>query len=88
MSMAASGIHPKQVNELNSIADYYEPLIEFLKSLPQDERVILVGHSYGGTCISMAMEFFPKKIAVSVFVTAFMHSPDLCFLTILQEVLN
>ncbi|KAK2372743.1 salicylic acid-binding protein [Trifolium repens] len=85
LDMAASGIHPKQVNELNSIADYYEPLIEFVKSLPQDERVILVAHSFGGTCISMAMELFPKKIAVAVFVTAFMHSPDLCFLNILQE---
>jgi alpha-beta hydrolase superfamily lysophospholipase len=88
LDMAASGINPKQVHELNSLADYYEPLIEFLKSLPQEERIILVGHSYGGTCISMAMEFFPKKIAVSVFVTAFMHSPDLSFLTILQEVLT
>ncbi|CAJ2646261.1 unnamed protein product [Trifolium pratense] len=38
LDMAASGIHPKQVHQLNSLADYYEPLIEFLKSLPQEER--------------------------------------------------
>ncbi|KAL5099329.1 hypothetical protein RYX36_003656 [Vicia faba] len=85
LDMAASGVHPKQVHEIDSIADYYEPLIEFLRSLPQDERVILVGHSFGGICISMAMEFFPKKIAVAVFVAAIMPSPDLCFLTIRQE---
>ncbi|AES94788.1 putative 3-oxolaurate decarboxylase [Medicago truncatula] len=85
LDMAASGIHPKQVHELDSVTDYYEPLIEFLRSLPQDQRVILVGHSLGGMCISVAMELFPKKIAAAVFVTAFMPSPDLSFLTLLQE---
>lgn len=86
LDMAASGIHPKQVHELNSITDYYEPLMEFLRSLPQEERVILVGHSLGGICISMAMEFFPNKIAAAVFVTAFMPSPQLSFVTLFQEV--
>ncbi|CAL5187936.1 unnamed protein product [Lathyrus oleraceus] len=86
LDMAASGIHPKQVHELDSIEDYYEPLVEFVRSLPEEERVILVGHSFGGICISMAMELFPKKIAVAVFVAAIMPSPDLCFMTIRQEV--
>lgn len=85
LDMAASGIHPKQVHELDSVTDYYEPLIEFLRSLPQDQRVILVGHSLGGMCISVAMELFPKKIAAAVFVTAFMPSPDLSYLSLLQE---
>ncbi|CAK8539785.1 unnamed protein product [Lathyrus sativus] len=85
LDMAASGIHPKQVHELDSIEDYYEPLVEFLRSLPQEERIILVGHSLGGICISMAMELFPKKIAAAVFVAAFMPSPDLRSLTLLQE---
>ncbi|KAI5439187.1 hypothetical protein KIW84_024825 [Lathyrus oleraceus] len=85
LDMAASGIHPKQVHELDSIEDYYEPLVEFVRSLPEEERVILVGHSFGGICISMAMELFPKKIAVAVFVAAIMPSPDLCFMTIRQE---
>jgi pimeloyl-ACP methyl ester carboxylesterase len=88
LDMAASGIHPKQVHELDSVTDYYEPLIEFLRSLPQEQRVILVGHSLGGMCISVAMELFPNKIAAAVFVAAFMPSPDLSFLTLLQEVLN
>ncbi|CAL5187934.1 unnamed protein product [Lathyrus oleraceus] len=85
LDMAASGIHPKQVHELDSIEDYYEPLVEFVRSLPEEERVILVGHSFGGICISMAMELFPKKIAAAVFVTAIMPSPDLCFTTLRQE---
>ncbi|WP_206668875.1 hypothetical protein, partial [Escherichia coli] len=39
----------------------------------------------GGVCISVAMEMFPEKIAVAVFVTAFMRVPDLSFVTLLQE---
>ncbi|XP_058756492.1 methyl jasmonate esterase 1-like isoform X2 [Vicia villosa] len=88
LDMAASGIHPKQVHELDSITDYYEPLIEFVRSLPQDERVILVGHSSGGIGISMAMELFPKKIAVAVFVASIVPSPDLGFVTINKEDLS
>lgn len=70
LDLAASGIHPKQVDEVGSVADYYEPLIQLVRSLPQEERIILVGHSFGGICTSMAMEFFPNKIAVSVFVAS------------------
>ncbi|XP_031492473.1 putative methylesterase 11, chloroplastic isoform X2 [Nymphaea colorata] len=35
-------------------------------------KVILVGHDFGGTCISYAMEAFPCKIAKAVFVSAAM----------------
>ncbi|KAE9596636.1 putative carboxylesterase [Lupinus albus] len=86
LDMAASGIHAKRVQELNSIKQYFEPLIEFLASLPQEERVILVGHSFGGVCISVAMEMFPNKIAAAVFVTAFMPAHNLSFVNLLHEV--
>ncbi|KAF1874804.1 hypothetical protein Lal_00007419 [Lupinus albus] len=85
LDMAASGIHAKRVQELNSIKQYFEPLIEFLASLPQEERVILVGHSFGGVCISVAMEMFPNKIAAAVFVTAFMPAHNLSFVNLLHE---
>ncbi|KAK7848802.1 salicylic acid-binding protein 2 [Quercus suber] len=64
LDLAASGIHPKQARELRSLSDYLEPLMEFMASLPADERVILVGHSFGGACISVAMEKFPEKVSV------------------------
>lgn len=35
-------------------------------------QVILVGHDFGGTCISYAMEMFPSKVAKAVFVCAAM----------------
>ncbi|KAK6128894.1 hypothetical protein DH2020_037362 [Rehmannia glutinosa] len=77
LDMAAAGANPKRLEELDSISDYCEPLMEFMMGLPSDERVVLVGHSMGGICISLAMEKFPEKIALAVFVTAFMPGPDL-----------
>nr|ABY59789.1 methyl jasmonate esterase [Nicotiana attenuata] len=85
LDMAASGIHPKRTEELNSMAEYNEPLIEFLANLPQEERVVLVGHSMGGINISLAMEMFPQKICVAVFVTAFMPGPNLDIVAISQQ---
>lgn len=59
-----------------------------MAALPPDERVILVGHSLGGLAVSQAMERFPSKISVAVFVTALMPGPNLNISTLQQEVLN
>ena len=87
LDMAASGIHPKQVHEVQSMSDYFEPLMEFMASLPSEERVILVGHSKGGLCISAAIERFPDKVSVGVFAAAFMPGPNLTSETLSQQVL-
>ncbi|XP_065623259.1 methyl jasmonate esterase 1 [Quercus suber] len=85
LDLAASGIHPTQAHELRSLSDYLEPLMEFMASLPADERVILVGHSFGGACISVAMEKFPEKVSVAVYATALMFGPDLNFYAVYDE---
>ncbi|XVF17753.1 hypothetical protein REPUB_Repub10bG0150800 [Reevesia pubescens] len=85
LDLAASGVHPKQVNELHSISDYSEPLMEFMASLTTKERVILVGHSMGGVTISIAMERFPEKVSVAVFAPATMPGPDLSIISLHQE---
>ncbi|KAJ4848701.1 hypothetical protein Tsubulata_034131 [Turnera subulata] len=87
MDLGASGVNPKQVQDLHSISDYFEPLMEFMKSLGEDERVILVGHSMGGVGISFAMERFPEKVAAAVFPTGSMPGPDLSYTTMREEVL-
>ncbi|XP_021809462.1 methylesterase 3-like [Prunus avium] len=86
LDLAASGDNPKQINQVHCLADYVEPLIEFMESLPPEDRVILVGHSMGGACISIAMERFPEKISVAVFVSALMPGPTLSYLTTGKEV--
>ncbi|KAK4477434.1 hypothetical protein RD792_016655 [Penstemon davidsonii] len=85
LDMAACGIHPKRVEEIDSFSDYCEPLIEFMEALPLDEKVVLVGHSMGGLCISIAMEMFPQKIAVAIFIAAFMPSPHVDVHAIFEE---
>ena len=86
LDLAAAGANRKRLDELNSISDYYEPLIEFMTSLVTGEKVILVAHSLGGVSVSVAMERFPQKISVGVFVAALMPGPDLNLPTVLQEV--
>ncbi|KAK2991463.1 hypothetical protein RJ640_016498 [Escallonia rubra] len=85
LDLAASGINPKQVHDVPLISDYFQPLKDFMASLPSQERVILVGHSFGGLAISSAMENFSKKIYVAVFVTALMPGPTLNISTLNQE---
>ncbi|KAI3954812.1 hypothetical protein MKW92_032322 [Papaver armeniacum] len=77
LDMAGAGINPKQVKDVQSFSDYVQPLMDFMehslpscKSIKQEEKVILVGHSMGGLVISKAMETFPEKISVAVFLTA------------------
>ena len=88
LDLAASGVEPLQANDLHSISDYFKPLRDFMEALPRHERVILVGHSFGGLAISQAMEQFPSKISLAVFVGASMPGPNLNISTVQQEVLS
>ncbi|XP_020590529.1 protein TONSOKU-like isoform X2 [Phalaenopsis equestris] len=72
INLAGSVTHSVDANNITSLSEYLNPLITFLKKLGGIEKVILVGHDFGGTCISYAMEAFPAKIAKSVFLAAFM----------------
>ncbi|KAJ1436524.1 Alpha/Beta hydrolase fold [Sesbania bispinosa] len=46
-----------------------------MATIPPNEKVILVGHSLGGLNIALAMDNFPERVAVGVFLTAFV--PDI-----------
>lgn len=87
LDLAASGINPKQLHQLRTFADYTYPLLEFMASIPLHEKVILVGHSFGGMSLALAMEKFPEKILVAVFLTAFMpdtvHPPSYVLETVM-----
>ncbi|XP_055815785.1 methyl jasmonate esterase 1-like [Solanum dulcamara] len=85
LDLGASGINPKQAIEIPHLSDYFSPLTKFMASLPANEKVVLVGHSLGGLAISKAMESFPEKIPVAVFVTALMPGPNLNATTLFTE---
>ncbi|KAI3452071.1 hypothetical protein Pfo_008736 [Paulownia fortunei] len=74
LDLAASGIDLRSLQELRTLADYTQPLLELMASIPPQEKVVLVGHSLGGLNLGLTMDMYPKKISVAVFLTAFM--PD------------
>ncbi|KAJ7949705.1 Methyl esterase [Quillaja saponaria] len=70
--LKGSGIDLTDTNSIATLVEYTKPLINYLEKLPEDEKVILVGHSTGGACISYALEHFPQKIAKAIFLCATM----------------
>ncbi|URE04330.1 Esterase [Musa troglodytarum] len=61
LDLTGSGIDQTDINSITSLEDYARPLITYLQSLPDDEKVILVGHSCGGAIVSYALERYPRK---------------------------
>nr|CAB3489741.1 unnamed protein product [Digitaria exilis] len=74
LDLAASGIDARQLREVPTFRDYTAPLLDALRSLPDGEKAILVGHSLGGLNVALAAEEFPDKVAAAVFLCAYM--PD------------
>ena len=72
--LLASGTNTKVIQQVHTLYDYIMPLLEFMATLLLEEKVVLVGHSFGGMSISLAMEKFPEKISLAVFLSATM--PD------------
>lgn len=74
LDLMGSGIDLTDTNCVATLAEYSKPLIDYLQELSEDEKVILVGHSSGGACISYALEHFPQKISKAIFICATMVS--------------
>ncbi|XP_020239382.1 salicylic acid-binding protein 2 [Cajanus cajan] len=74
IDLAASGTNVKKIEDVETFSEYSGPLLQLLATLSQNDKVVLVGHSLGGLNIALAMDRFPEKVAVGVFVTAIM--PD------------
>ncbi|KAJ9173176.1 hypothetical protein P3X46_016339 [Hevea brasiliensis] len=72
VDLTGSGIHSFDTNGITSLSQYVKPLTNFLEKLSDGEKVILVGHDFGGACISYAMELFPHKTSKAIFVAAAM----------------
>ncbi|KAL3529958.1 hypothetical protein ACH5RR_009280 [Cinchona calisaya] len=79
IDLAYSGRNEIPLITVRTIDGYHKPLFTYLECLSPQDKVILVGHSYGGYAISSAMERFPAKLTGAVFVSAFMVGPNLTF---------
>ncbi|KAI4382920.1 hypothetical protein MLD38_008814 [Melastoma candidum] len=78
VDLKSAGIDPSSPDRLSSFDDYNSPLMDALSALPDDERVVLVGHSAGGLSVTRASGVLPGKIKVAVYVAATMLRNGFC----------
>ncbi|KAA8539713.1 hypothetical protein F0562_026405 [Nyssa sinensis] len=72
LDLKSAGIDPSDANTILSFEDYNKPLMDFMSALPDNEQVILVGHSAGGLSVTEATHKFAKKISLAIYVAATM----------------
>ncbi|KAF4368181.1 hypothetical protein F8388_022814 [Cannabis sativa] len=72
VDLNGSGVQSSDSNSITSLAQYVKPLTNILEKLEDGKKVVLVGHDFGGACISYAMELFSSKVAKSIFIAATM----------------
>lgn len=72
--LAASGADARRLrdDDAPTFDDYSRPLLDAVRALPDGERAVLVGHSFGGMSVALAAETFPDKVAAAVFLAACM----------------
>ncbi|KAG5224477.1 hydrolase family protein [Salix suchowensis] len=72
IDLRGAGIDPADADSVHSFDDYNKPLMDFMSSLPDNEKVILVGHSAGGLSVTQATHRFSGKIRLAVYLAATM----------------
>lgn len=72
LDLKSSGIDPTEADSVITFDDYNQPLDLFMDSLPEDEKVVLVGHSAGGLSVTWATHKYPNKVQGCVYVAATM----------------
>lgn len=70
LDLASNGNNKIVADNVTDVAQFVQPLTDFLSNYAG--KVILVGHSLGGSAISYAMEAYPDKIEKAVFLAALM----------------
>ncbi|MED6186384.1 Methylesterase 17 [Stylosanthes scabra] len=72
IDLKSAGIDQSDADSVLTFDDYNKPLMDFMSSLPDNEQVILVGHSAGGLSVTQACHKFANKIRLAVYVAATM----------------
>ncbi|TVU36793.1 hypothetical protein EJB05_18740, partial [Eragrostis curvula] len=85
LDMAACGAGPGRAEEVASFEEYSRPLIDAVDALPPGQKPVLVGHSFGGLSLALAMERYPDKVAVAVFVSAAMPAAGKPMMQVLEQ---
>ncbi|KAL8154361.1 hypothetical protein V2J09_012121 [Rumex salicifolius] len=83
LDLKSCGTDPTHPSAIDTFDQYNQPLHDFMASLPEDHKVILVGHSAGGSQESNPTCF--KKIFVPEFIPPISSSEDFALMKILSR---
>uniref|UniRef100_J3NAV0 AB hydrolase-1 domain-containing protein n=1 Tax=Oryza brachyantha TaxID=4533 RepID=J3NAV0_ORYBR len=72
IDLAGGGVDPTDPNSVRSFEHYDKPLLDLISTMPEGEKVILVGHGAGGLSLIHAMHQFIDRIRQAIFVAATM----------------
>ncbi|KAH7855470.1 hypothetical protein Vadar_025244 [Vaccinium darrowii] len=72
VDLKGAGIDRSDAKDIHTFDEYNQPLIDLISSLPDDEKVILVGCSAGGLNVTDATYKFGKKISLAIYLGATM----------------
>ncbi|KAJ4834393.1 hypothetical protein Tsubulata_007335 [Turnera subulata] len=72
LDLKGCGIDRADPNTIASFDEYNAPLVDFFSNLPENEKVVLVGHSAGGLSLTDVTYRFPSKIHLAIYVAATM----------------
>jgi pimeloyl-ACP methyl ester carboxylesterase len=86
LDMTACGASAACIEEVRSFEEYSRPLLDAVAALTPGEKAVLVGHSFGGQSLALAMERYPDKVAVAVFVSAAMPAAGKPMAFVLEQV--
>ncbi|RLN24543.1 hypothetical protein C2845_PM07G33980 [Panicum miliaceum] len=70
LDLPRCGASAVRAEEVRSFEEYSRPLLRAVAAAPPGEKVVLVGHSFGGHNLALAMQAHPEKVAVAIFVSA------------------
>uniref|UniRef100_A0A7N1A6Y2 AB hydrolase-1 domain-containing protein n=1 Tax=Kalanchoe fedtschenkoi TaxID=63787 RepID=A0A7N1A6Y2_KALFE len=79
LDLKGGGISSTDPNTVYTFEDYNQPFIDLLRSLPDQQQVIIVGHSAGGLSLTYAIHKFGcSKIKMAIYVAANMLRNGFC----------
>ncbi|KAJ8647805.1 hypothetical protein MRB53_000828 [Persea americana] len=78
LDLGGSGIDRSHADEIFTFDQYDKPLFDFISALPEDDKVILVGHSAGGLSVTRASYEFGNKIYLAIYIGATMLRSGFC----------
>ncbi|KAK1389834.1 putative methylesterase 11, chloroplastic [Heracleum sosnowskyi] len=85
VDLTGSGVEATDSNTITCFSQYVKPLVDFLDNIRQGQKVILVGHDFGGVCVSYVMEMFPSKVSKAIYIAAAMLTGGKSTLATYQE---